>query len=210
MLALQSQSLCRLPELPATISYSVGDLSLSTAPPTPQPQPSRAAFVFILITVLFDFLAFGIIAPVLPNLIIHFEGGNIARAAAITGYFGFAWALMQFIFSPILGAWSDRFGRRPVILISCFGLGLDYIFMAPSRPRSNGSSSAASSPASPPPTSPAPSPTSPTSLLPKNAPNNSAISPPPSAWASSSAQPWADFLATSISVFPSGPPPASA
>src|SRR6202158_2752994 len=100
------------------------------APPTPQPQASRAAFTFILVTVLLDFLAFGIIAPVLPNLIIQFEGGNIARAAAITGYFGFAWALMQFIFSPILGAWSDRFGRRPVILISCFGLGLDYIFMA--------------------------------------------------------------------------------
>src|SRR5713226_3396456 len=91
----------------------------SAAPPTPQPQASRAAFVFILVTVLLDFLAFGIIAPVLPNLIIQFEGGNIARAAAITGYFGFAWALMQFIFSPILGAWSDRFGRRPVILISC-------------------------------------------------------------------------------------------
>jgi DHA1 family tetracycline resistance protein-like MFS transporter len=102
----------------------------SAAPPTPQPQASRAAFAFILVTVLLDFLAFGIIAPVLPNLIIQFEGGNIARAAAITGYFGFAWALMQFIFSPILGAWSDRFGRRPVILISCFGLGLDYIFMA--------------------------------------------------------------------------------
>src|SRR5712692_6468355 len=95
-----------------------------------RPGAGRAAFVFILVTVLFDFLAFGIIAPVLPNLIIQFEGGNIARAAAITGYFGFAWALMQFIFSPILGAWSDRFGRRPVILISCFGLGLDYIFMA--------------------------------------------------------------------------------
>ena len=102
----------------------------SAAPSTPQPQASRAAFAFILVTVMFDFLAFGIIAPVLPNLIIQFEGGDIARAAAITGYFGFAWALMQFIFSPILGAWSDRFGRRPVILISCFGLGLDYIFMA--------------------------------------------------------------------------------
>ena len=79
---------------------------------------------------LLDFLAFGIIAPVLPNLIIQFEGGNIARASDITGYFGFAWALMQFLFLPVLGAWSDRFGRRPVILISCFGLGLDYIFMA--------------------------------------------------------------------------------
>jgi DHA1 family tetracycline resistance protein-like MFS transporter len=66
----------------------------------------------------------------LPNLIIRFEGGNMARAAEITGYFGFAWNLMQFLFLPVLGAWSDRFGRRPVILISCLGLGLDYIFMA--------------------------------------------------------------------------------
>jgi MFS transporter, DHA1 family, tetracycline resistance protein len=91
---------------------------------------TRATFVFIIVTVALDFLAFGIIAPVLPNLIIQFEGGDMARAAAVTGYFGFAWATMQFLFSPVLGAWSDRFGRRPVILISCLGLGLDYIFMA--------------------------------------------------------------------------------
>jgi len=94
-------------------------------------RPStRAAFIFIFITVLLDFLAFGIIAPVLPNLIIQFEGGNIAHAANITGYFAFAWATMQFVFSPILGAWSDRFGRRPIILLSCAGLGFDYILMA--------------------------------------------------------------------------------
>ena len=91
---------------------------------------SGATFVFIMVTVALDFLAFGIIAPVLPNLIIRFEGGNMARAADITGYFGFAWNLMQFLCLPLLGAWSDRFGRRPVILISCLGLGLDYIFMA--------------------------------------------------------------------------------
>jgi DHA1 family tetracycline resistance protein-like MFS transporter len=91
---------------------------------------SRAAMTFIIVTVMLDFLAFGIIAPVLPNLIIRFEGGDIARASNITGYFGFAWNLMQFLFLPVLGAWSDRFGRRPVILISCLGLGLDYIFMA--------------------------------------------------------------------------------
>jgi DHA1 family tetracycline resistance protein-like MFS transporter len=97
---------------------------------TPERAATRAAFVFILITVSFDFLAFGIIAPVLPNLILQMEAGSMARASAVTGYFGFAWATMQFIFSPILGAWSDRFGRRPVILISCLGLGLDYIFMA--------------------------------------------------------------------------------
>ncbi|MGC2768346.1 MAG: TCR/Tet family MFS transporter [Candidatus Acidiferrum sp.] len=91
---------------------------------------SRAAMTFIMVTVMLDFLAFGIIAPVLPNLIIRFEGGDIARASNITGYFGFAWNLMQFLFLPVLGAWSDRFGRRPVILVSCLGLGLDYIFMA--------------------------------------------------------------------------------
>ncbi len=85
---------------------------------------------FIIVTVLLDFLAFGIIAPVLPDLIKQFEGGNIARASDMVGYFGLIWNLMQFMFLPVLGAWSDRFGRRPVILISCLGLGLDYIFMA--------------------------------------------------------------------------------
>src|SRR6266436_2207959 len=97
---------------------------------TPAPSVGGAAFTFVLVMVAFDMVAFGIIAPVLPDLIRQFEGGDFARASSITGYFGFAWATMQFIFSPILGAWSDRFGRRPVILISCFGLSVDYVFMA--------------------------------------------------------------------------------
>lgn len=101
-----------------------------SATQSPTGQHGRAAFYFIFITITLDFLGFGIIAPVLPKLIIQFEGGNIARAAAIVGYFGFGWGAMQFLFSPILGAWSDRFGRRPVILLSCAGLGLDYILMA--------------------------------------------------------------------------------
>jgi MFS transporter, DHA1 family, tetracycline resistance protein len=104
-------------------------LASSSLPQAPL-STSKATFIFIVITVALDFLAFGIIAPVLPNLIIQFEGGNMVKASAITGYFGFAWATMQFLFSPVLGAWSDRFGRRPVILLSCLGLGLDYIFMA--------------------------------------------------------------------------------
>lgn len=105
------------------------DLASSPSPGTNE-SGTRAAFYFILVTVGLDFLAFGIIAPVLPDLVRQFEGGDFGRASAITGYFGLAWATMQFIFSPLLGAWSDRFGRRPVILISCLGVGLDYIFMA--------------------------------------------------------------------------------
>ena len=97
---------------------------------TSSSNSSKAAFYFILVTVGLDMIAFGIIAPVLPDLIRQFEGGDFGRASAMIGYFGFAWATMQFIFSPILGAFSDRFGRRPVILLSCLGIGLDYIFMA--------------------------------------------------------------------------------
>lgn len=92
--------------------------------------PRRAAFAFVFVTVLLDMFAIGIIIPVLPNLIEDFMGGNTADAAAIYGVFGTAWALMQFIFSPILGSLSDRFGRRKVILLSNLGLGLDYILMA--------------------------------------------------------------------------------
>jgi DHA1 family tetracycline resistance protein-like MFS transporter len=74
--------------------------------------------------------AIGIIIPVLPRLVEDFVGGNTAKAASIYGLFGTVWALMQFLFSPILGSLSDRFGRRSIILLSNFGLGLDYILMA--------------------------------------------------------------------------------
>lgn len=94
------------------------------------PGQGSAAFVFILVMVALDMVAFGIIAPVLPDLIRQFEGGDFARASDLTGYLLLVWNVMQFFFSPILGAWSDRFGRRPIILLSCFGLGVDYIVMA--------------------------------------------------------------------------------
>lgn len=93
-------------------------------------EPRRAAVVFIFITVVLDILALGIVIPVLPVLVEDFLGGDTAQAAMMFGLFGTVWALMQFIFAPVLGALSDRFGRRPVILISCFGLGLDYVLMA--------------------------------------------------------------------------------
>jgi MFS transporter, DHA1 family, tetracycline resistance protein len=93
-------------------------------------EPRRAAFAFVFITVLLDMFAIGIIIPVLPKLVEDFMGGDTARAATIYGIFGTAWAAMQFLFSPVLGSLSDRFGRRPIILLSNFGLGLDYILMA--------------------------------------------------------------------------------
>lgn len=90
----------------------------------------RAALIFIFITVLIDVLSFGLIIPVLPHLVQNFVGGSIARAAVWVGIFGTAFAAIQFVSAPIQGALSDRFGRRPVILLSCLGLGLDFVFMA--------------------------------------------------------------------------------
>jgi DHA1 family tetracycline resistance protein-like MFS transporter len=92
--------------------------------------PRRAAFIFIFVTVVLDMLSLGMIIPVLPKLVENFLGGDTARAAEVFGVFSTAWALMQFLFSPFLGALSDSFGRRPLVLISNFGLGLDYVLMA--------------------------------------------------------------------------------
>ena len=91
---------------------------------------SRAAFGFILVTVALDMLALGIMVPILPKLVVELRGGDIASAASATGIFGFTWNAMQFLFSPLVGAASDRFGRRPVVLLSNLGLGLDYVLMA--------------------------------------------------------------------------------
>jgi len=90
----------------------------------------RAALVFIFVTVVLDMLALGMILPVLPHLIEDFLGGDTARAAKIFGVFGSVWAVMQFVSMPVMGGLSDRFGRRPVILLSNLGLGLDYVLMA--------------------------------------------------------------------------------
>jgi MFS transporter, DHA1 family, tetracycline resistance protein len=90
----------------------------------------KAAVVFVLVTVTLDMLALGLIVPVLPKLILNFVGGEMTSAAKWQGIFGTTFALMQFVFSPVLGVLSDRFGRRRIILASNFGLGLDYFVMA--------------------------------------------------------------------------------
>jgi MFS transporter, DHA1 family, tetracycline resistance protein len=92
--------------------------------------PRRAAVIFIFVTVLIDILSFGIIIPVLPHLVEQLAGGGIARAAMWVGVFGTLFAAIQFACSPIQGALSDRYGRRPVILLSNLGIGVDFLFMA--------------------------------------------------------------------------------
>ncbi|MEO8115027.1 MAG: TCR/Tet family MFS transporter [Phenylobacterium sp.] len=90
----------------------------------------RAAVGFILVSVWLDVLSLGVIIPVFPPLIQRFEGGDAAAAGRWIGLFAAVWALAQFFGAPVLGALSDRFGRRPVLLISLFGLAFDYLLMA--------------------------------------------------------------------------------
>lgn len=90
----------------------------------------KAALAFIFVTVLIDVVAFGVIIPVLPHLVQQFAGGNTSAAAYWVGVFAFAFSIVQFFSAPVLGALSDRYGRRPVILLSCLGLGVDFVFMA--------------------------------------------------------------------------------
>ena len=102
--------------------------------PKPRPAtdggPRRATIAFIFVTVVLDMLALGIVIPVLPKLILEFEGGNAESAAGWQAVFGTVFAGLQFFAAPLLGALSDRFGRRPLILLSNLGLAADYVLMA--------------------------------------------------------------------------------
>ena len=90
----------------------------------------KPALGFIFVTLLLDILGLGLIIPVLPKLIESFSNNDIQSAASTYGILIAIFALMQFLFSPILGGLSDRFGRRPVILLSLLGSGLDYLLLA--------------------------------------------------------------------------------
>ncbi len=94
-------------------------------------KPKRpAALGFIFVTVFIDVLGLGVIIPVLPKLLEQIGHVDVSMASQLSGYLTFAYALMQFIFSSVLGNLSDRYGRRPVLLLSLFGFGIDYLLMA--------------------------------------------------------------------------------
>jgi DHA1 family tetracycline resistance protein-like MFS transporter len=101
-------------------------MTSQAAPVEPKPR-RRAAIVFILVTLFIDILGIGVIIPVLPELVKHFVGGSTALAGRYVGVIAASYATMQFFFAPVLGGLSDRFGRRPVLLVSLFGLGVDYL-----------------------------------------------------------------------------------
>ncbi|WP_226018563.1 TCR/Tet family MFS transporter [Novosphingobium sp. FKTRR1] len=93
-------------------------------------EQHRASIGFVFAIVLIDMLGFGIVIPVLPGLIMQLTHVTIGEAAQYAGWLGAGYAAMQFVFSPIIGNLSDRFGRRPVLLASVFALGLDYLLQA--------------------------------------------------------------------------------
>ena len=86
--------------------------------------------VFIFITILVDIIGIGIIIPVIPSLIENLTEGGLSEASRIGGWLIFAFAIMQFLFAPLMGILSDKFGRRPILLLALLGLGIDYIFHA--------------------------------------------------------------------------------
>src|SRR6202035_4682486 len=112
-----------------------GRLRMDTPDMVPSAVPSaraprQAAFGFIFASALMNSISFGLMIPILPNLIKQFTGGDTAAASDWNVIFATTWGSMQCVVGPILGVLSDRFGRRPILLISNFGLAVDFLFMA--------------------------------------------------------------------------------
>jgi DHA1 family tetracycline resistance protein-like MFS transporter len=118
------------PELLEPAAEEVLVAQAAAQPATSGPATRAPAATFIFLTVMLDMLAMGMIMPVLPRLIESFLRGDASAAAKMLGLFGTVFAAMQFFFSPVLGSLSDRYGRRPIVLLSNFGLGMDYLLMA--------------------------------------------------------------------------------
>jgi DHA1 family tetracycline resistance protein-like MFS transporter len=95
-----------------------------------EPAPRKAALLFIFITVALDMIALGAMAPVFVPLVEQFMHDDVVAAAGVVGVFGTVFALMQFVWAPVMGVLSDRYGRRPIIVLSNLGMGLDYVVMA--------------------------------------------------------------------------------
>ena len=91
---------------------------------------TKAAVGFIFITLLIDVIGFGIEIPVFPSLIMELTGEGLSVASEYGGWLIFAYAFVKFLCAPIVGGLSDQFGRRPVLLASLFGFGIDYLFLA--------------------------------------------------------------------------------
>src|SRR5262245_53683953 len=94
-----------------------------------QPPAGRHAILFVAITVLLDVISFGLILPVLPELLVSLTGESVSHAAIKGGWLSFIYAVMQFLCAPVLGNLSDRFGRRPVLLFAVGALGIDFLVM---------------------------------------------------------------------------------
>src|SRR5437867_2046688 len=115
----------------STVSDPPGDsvAARTQGPMTPRVAHERRALAIVLSVLLIDMIGFGIVIPVMPDLIVGLTHRPLGEAARLSGWLMGVFAAMQFLFGPVMGGLGDRFGRRPVILLSLLCFGLDYVVM---------------------------------------------------------------------------------